>query len=153
MQKLEFDAQLKQHEGLNAACIEPPFDVEAAFGSKRVKVLAIFDGHPYRGSIVRMGGKFMLGVTQETRCAIGKGFGDVVHVVLEEDEAERTVEVPAELQSLLDADPVALANFGSMSYSARKDYASWVAMAVKQETRISRALKALGLISQGRRLK
>ena len=89
----------------------------------------------------------MLGVTQKTRCAIGKGFGDLVHVVLEKAATERTVEVPAELQSLLDANPAALASFGSMSYSARKDHAGWVAMAAKQETRSSKALKALCMIS------
>lgn len=153
MARIEFDASLKQHEGLNAAYIEPPFDVEGVFGAKRVKVLATFDGHQYRGSIVRMGGAFMLGVTQDMRHTLGKGFGDMVHVTLEKDDAERKAEVPSELASLLDANPAALANYSSMPYSAQKDFAIWVTGAVKQETRMSRAQKAYELISKNTRLK
>lgn len=153
MAGIEFDAPLKQHEGMNASYIEPPFDVEKAFGAKRVKVLATFDGHQYRGSIVRMGGSFMLGVTQEMRRTLGKGFGDMVHVTLEKDDAERKAETPPELSLLLDADPAALANYNAMPYSAQKDFAVWVASAVKQETRASRAQKAYELISKNDRLK
>lgn len=153
MVQIEFDAPLKQHEGMNASYIEPPFDVEETFGAKRVKVLATFDGLEYRGSIVRMGGIFMLGVTQEIRRAIGKGFGDTVHVTLMKDETERTVELPAELASLLDSSPAALANYRSMPYSAQKDFATWIAEGAKQETRTTRARKAYEQIQQNRRLK
>lgn len=100
MARIEFDAPLKQHEGLNASYIEPPFDVERAFGARRVKVHATFYGRQYRGSIIRMGGVFIPGVTQEIRREIGKNFGDAVHVTLEKDEAARAVELPAELHSL-----------------------------------------------------
>lgn len=153
MVKLEFDAPLKQHEGMNASYIEPPFDVEGTFGAKRVKVLATFDGHPYRGSIVRMGGFYMLGVTQQMRRDLGKGFGDMVHISIEKDDAERRAEVPSELASLLNNDPAAFANFSSMPYTAQKDFAVWVAGAVKQETKTSRAQKAYELISKSNRLK
>ncbi|TYP48134.1 DUF1905 domain-containing protein [Thermosediminibacter litoriperuensis] len=53
--KQRFQAEIKKHEGINGAYIETPFDVEAVFGAKRVKVKAYFDGKEYRGSIVRMG--------------------------------------------------------------------------------------------------
>ncbi len=151
--KLEFDAKLLRHEGLDAAYIEPPFDVEKEFGSKRVKVRAFFDGFEYRGSIVRMDGCFMLGVTKQVRSAIGKGFGDIVHVVVEKDELERVVDVPEELSNLLKANAEADKKFSGMSYSHRKDYSLWVAGGAKPETRQSRAGKAIGLIIQGKPLK
>lgn len=153
MDRIEFDAPLRQHQGMDASYIEPPFDVEDVFGAKRVKVLATFDGHAYRGSIVRMGGRFLLGVTQEVRRAIGKGFGDTVHVTLLKDTEERTVEVPKELAALLDADPVVLSNYRSLPYSAQKDFSTWVSGAVKQETRTSRAQRAFEMILKGMRLK
>jgi len=63
-----------------------PFDVERVFGKKRVPVRATIDGIPYRGSLVRMGGAcHVLGVLKEIRVSLGKGEGDVVEVVLEED--------------------------------------------------------------------
>jgi len=35
-------------------CIDVPFDVEKAFGSKRPKVKALINEFEYRGSLVRM---------------------------------------------------------------------------------------------------
>ena len=95
--KQEFKAVIQQHADMNAAYIEPPFDVEEVFGSKRVKVLATFDGLEYRGSLVRMGGCYMLGMTQEIRKKIGKDFGDTIDVTIEKDEEERNVDTPSDL--------------------------------------------------------
>ena len=39
------------------AFVEIPFDVEKAFGKKRVPVRATIDGEPYRGSLVARGKK------------------------------------------------------------------------------------------------
>ncbi len=50
-----FDAVIRKVPDLDGAYIEFPFDVRKEFGKGRVKVLAAFDGHPYRGSLVRMG--------------------------------------------------------------------------------------------------
>lgn len=47
--KQKFTAVIQKHEGINAGYVEMPFDVEAVFGSKRVKVIALFDGAQYRG--------------------------------------------------------------------------------------------------------
>ena len=60
-----------------------PFDVEAAFGKKRVKVIATIDGVLYRGSLMRMGGPcHILGVLKDIRRQIGKGLCDQVHVTV-----------------------------------------------------------------------
>jgi hypothetical protein len=42
--------------GGGGAFVSVPFDVEQAFGKKRVKVKATINGVPYRGSRMRMGG-------------------------------------------------------------------------------------------------
>ena len=50
----KFKAPLEEGLG-GGAFARVPFDVEKAFGKKRVAVTATIDGEPYRGSLVRMG--------------------------------------------------------------------------------------------------
>ena len=53
-EKQTFTATI-QDAGGGGAFVEVPFDVEAAFGSKRPKVKASIGGIPYRGILTRMG--------------------------------------------------------------------------------------------------
>ena len=53
-EKRAFRAVMKD-AGDGGAFVTVPFDVEATFGKKRVKVKATIEGEPYRGSLVRMG--------------------------------------------------------------------------------------------------
>jgi ribosomal protein S18 acetylase RimI-like enzyme len=151
--KQEFKAIIKQHEGLNAAFVEPPFDVQEVFGSKRVKVKATFDGVEYRGSVVNMGGCYMLGLTQEMRSKIGKGFGDEVLVTLEKDVEERTMEVPEDFAAAMNTNEIAVSNYKSLSYTAQKEYVTWITSAKREVTRAERIIKAVTLLSEGKRLK
>jgi len=53
----EFDALIRSNDKVNAGFIEFPYDVVKEFGGKgRVKVKALIDGCPYRGSLAKMGG-------------------------------------------------------------------------------------------------
>jgi hypothetical protein len=149
----EFKTIIKQHEGLNAAYIEPPFDVKEVFGSKRVKVKATFDGVEYRGSVVSMGGCYMLGLTQEIRNKLGKGFGDEVFVTLEKDVEERTIEVPEDFESAMNCDETAVSTFKSLSFTAQKEYVTWITSAKREVTRTERIIKAVALLSEGKRLR
>jgi len=82
----EFDAVLQKVPDLDGAYVEFPFDVRREFGKGRVKVQAAFDGHPYRGSLVRMGTEcHIIGVRKDIRAAIGKQPGDMVRVTIRED--------------------------------------------------------------------
>ena len=151
--KKEFKAVIKQHENLNASYIEPPFDVPEVFGAKRVKVKATFDGIEYRGSLVNMGGCYMLGITQEIRNKLGKGFGDEIWVTIEKDEEERTVEVPEDFAAAMNASETAVATFNALPFTARKEYVTWITSAKREATRTDRITKAVDLLSQGKRLK
>ncbi len=96
-QKYQFHAVIEAGDG-GGAFVIVPFDVEKTFGKKRVKINAIIDGEPYRGTLVRMGTPHhMLLVLKEIREKIGKTIGDEVTVELEEDLEERIVEVPADI--------------------------------------------------------
>ncbi len=66
-----------------------PWDIREEFGAGRVKVSATFDALPYDGSIVNMGVKdahgkpcYIIGVLKAIRKQLGKGDGDLVHVVI-----------------------------------------------------------------------
>ncbi|MDF2510709.1 MAG: hypothetical protein K0S04_575 [Herbinix sp.] len=151
--KQEFDAVIQKHGEINGAYIEPPFNVEEVFGAKRVKVRAVFDGIEYRGSLVNMGGCYMVGMTQELRKKIGKDFGDTVHVTLEKDEEERVVEIPEDFMEVMKESPEALANYEKLSFTAKKEYVTWITSAKKAETRQSRLAKALDQLKQGKKLR
>ncbi len=81
----EFDAVIQKVPDLDGAYVEIPFDVKATFGKGRVPVHATFDGHPYDGSLVRMGTPcHIIGIQKAIRKTIGKQPGDTVHVTLQE---------------------------------------------------------------------
>lgn len=151
--KQEFDAVIQQHEGINGAYIEPPFDVEEVFGAKRVKVIATFDGEEYHGSVVRMGGCYMIGITQEIRKRIGKEFGDTIHVTLMKDVAERTVELPPDFEEALNRNAEAKKTYEGLAFTGKKDYVAWMNGAKKEDTRQSRIEKAIELLTEGKKLK
>lgn len=141
--KQEFTAVIKQAGNINGAYVEPPFDVKEVFGSKRVKVIATFDGEVYRGSIVSMGGCYMLGMTQEIRKKIGKDFGDTVDVIVEKDEEERTIEPPDDLIEAFHQKPEAMTAYEKLSFTRKKEYVTWINDAKKVETRLSRIKKTI----------
>ncbi|GFP75554.1 YdeI/OmpD-associated family protein [Clostridium fungisolvens] len=151
--KQEFKAIIKQVENKDAGFVEPPFDVQEVFGSKRVKVKATFDGIEYRGSVVNMGGCYMLGLTKEIRNKIGKGFGDEIFVTIEKDEEERTVEVPEDFLTAMNGSETAVATFNSLSYTGKKEYVTWITSAKREETRLDRINKSVALLSEGKKLR
>ena len=85
----EFDAVIVKNPDMDAAYVEIPFDVRAAFGKGRVAVRATFDGEVYDGQLVRMGTPgHIIGVRRDIRAKIGKQPGDLVHVTIRERQKE-----------------------------------------------------------------
>src|SRR3990172_8468914 len=99
MEKQQTFTATIQNAGGGGAFVEVPFDVEAAFGSKRPKVRALIEGVPYRGILTRMGTEcHLLIVLKEIREKIGKTFGDEVRITVEPDTEPRVIEIPAEVK-------------------------------------------------------
>jgi hypothetical protein len=139
----EFIAMIEEAPRGGAFVAIPPQVVEELGGGGRIKVKATFDGIPYRGSIVRMGGRSIIGLLKEIRAGLGKGPGDEIAVTVESDLEERVVEVPPELEDLLDGSPEARKAFEALSYSHRREHATHVAEAKNPETRQRRAAKTI----------
>jgi hypothetical protein len=94
IQKYQFRAVI-DNAGGGGAYVNIPFDVEQAFGKKRVKVKATIDGEPYRSTFVRMGNRqHMLLMLKEIRENIGKSLG--------EDEAKREQTRQSRFQKTID---------------------------------------------------
>ena len=137
-----FTAVIQAADG-GGAYVDVPFDVEAAFGSKRPAVVATFDGEEYRGRLVRMGGPgHILLARKDVRAAIGKGAGDSVEVTVALDDRPRTVEVPADLGAAL-AEAGATEVFEAWSYTRRREAVQGVEFAKRTETRARRIAKAV----------
>lgn len=88
----EYDAVIEKSEvGKGGAYVPFPYDVRAEFGKGRIKVHVTFDGEPYDGSVVNMGGKnadgsvcYIIGILKDIRAKIGKQPGDTVQVTIRE---------------------------------------------------------------------
>ncbi len=130
-----------QNAGGGGAFVEVPFDVEAAFGSKRPKIKA-----------VRMGGpNHMLIILKGIREQIGKTFGDEIKISVEADVEERVVTLPAELKWVFKSDKVAQSAFEKLSYTHQKEYVKWIEDAKKDETRQSRIVKTIEMLKNGKK--
>ncbi len=149
--KQEFSAEIRP-SGSGGAYIEIPFDVEAAFGKKRVPVKATFDGVDYRGLVTRMGGPHhILIVVKEIRERTGKQAGDRIRVTLEEDTDPRVLDVPADFNAAVDGEARARTAFDALSYSHRREYVQWIDSAKREETRAQRIAKAVTMLIDGKK--
>jgi uncharacterized protein YdeI (YjbR/CyaY-like superfamily) len=75
--------------------------------------------------------------------------GDRVVVDLELDSEERTVEPPPELRAAFADEPELRAFFERLSYTHRKEYVRWIEEAKREETRRTRAAKAVAMLRDG----
>ena len=106
---IEFSAPIEEAMGGGAVVGIPEAVVEESGGGGRIPIRATFDGISYQGSIVSMGGRHVLGVLKAIRTELGKVPGEQILVAVERDDTERTVTIPAELESLLVENPSARA--------------------------------------------
>ena len=151
---ITFSAEVQQHQDINAAFVNFPFDTVALFGKKgQVKVKVLLDDKVvYRSSLANMGGGcHRLGLTQAIRKELGKTFGDIVEVKLWEDKEERIVIVPDDVQELLNQNKKAKEFYDKMSYTYKKEYIHWIDDAKKEEIRERRKVKMIEMLLTGKK--
>jgi Bacteriocin-protection, YdeI or OmpD-Associated/Domain of unknown function (DUF1905) len=108
----------------------------------RAEVKATFNGVPYRGSVVKYSGAYVLGVTKAIMTQAGLSTGDTVQVSIEPDTEKRTVTIPDDLADALKANPKLQSTWDALSYTRRKEKAQSLTEAKRPETR-SRRLDAI----------
>jgi uncharacterized protein YdeI (YjbR/CyaY-like superfamily) len=140
---MKFRTSLELH-GKTATGIEVPDDIVAALDAgKRPAVRVTVNGHTWRSTVAVMGGRNLVGVSAENRAAAGVSAGDVIDVELVLDTEKREVEVPADLEAALTANPDAAAAFAALSYSNKSRHVLSIEGAKTDETRARRIAKAV----------
>ncbi len=119
-------------------------------GAKRFPVQATINGYTWRGSVTRMRGEFLLGLSREVREGAGVQAGDTVEVEIALDSAPREVQVPPDLAIALEGDAAAAAAFDGLAYTHRKEFARWIEEAKREETRERRVAQTLEMLREGR---
>lgn len=150
----KFQVRLFGHPGTQIAALKPPFDVPKTFGRKgRVPVKGMINGFPYRSSLMNMGDGHFMVVNAEVRAGAKCKAGDTVKVVMELDEAERTVDVPAWLQKIIDSDPKSRQAWPRLSFTHRKEYVREITGAKREPTREKRLAEMMDNLRTGKRKK
>jgi hypothetical protein len=137
--------------GKTAAGIEVPTDFVARLGtSKRPAVRVTIGGYTYRSSIASMGGRFMLGVSNETRDRTGVAAGDEIEVDIELDTEPREVEMPDDFARALAADAEAKRTFEGLNYSNKRRLVGPINDAKTPQTRERRIATTVSRLRDGR---
>ncbi len=119
----KFKIKLLGQAGTEVAALKPPFDVVEVFQRKgRVPVKGTINGFPFRSSLMNMGNGHMMVVNAQLRAGAHCKDGDTVDVVMELDEDERTVEVPAYLKKIINGDAQAKEFWAKLSFTHQKEY-------------------------------
>ena len=77
--------------------------------------------------------------------------GDTVKVVMERDDAPRTVDPPALLKKELAKSKTAQANWEKQSFTFKKEMARSIVEAKQEETRARRLTKVMDVLKKGKR--
>jgi hypothetical protein len=147
---VEFRAELETSGGTTAGFEVPRQVVDELGGGGHPKVVVRLNGFEFRTSIARMGGRFMLGLSNERRAAAGVTPGQTLDMQVELDTAPREIEVPEDLAAALAADPGAKAFFDSLSYSKQQWHTLQVSGAKQPETRARRVAASVAMLHEGR---
>jgi hypothetical protein len=136
--------------GKTAAGIEVPPEVVSALGStKRPAVRVTINGYTYRSTVAVLGGRFMVGVSNDVRSNARVAAGDEVEVGMELDTAPREVTVPPGLDAELARDAAARSAFEALSYSRKRLLVDPITNAKTAETRDRNIAKAMSSLRQG----
>jgi hypothetical protein len=145
MPELRFESRLESDK--EAHFIRVPAAVVTALGQrKRVPVKVTINGYTYRTTIAVYGGQHYLGVRREIREAAGVAAGDRLTVGLEYDAELRTVDLPDDLRSAIEANAAAAAAFETLSYTRKKELVQWVTGAKRPETQRRRMAQAMEML-------
>jgi Domain of unknown function (DUF1905)/Bacteriocin-protection, YdeI or OmpD-Associated len=132
--------------------ITPRFDVVEVFGTHaRAPVRGTINGFPFRSSLMPMGDCHMMPVCKSLRDGAGVAPGDMVSVVMERDEAERTVAAPAILKKATREKQDRPSQLGKRAFTAKKEIALSITAAKQEETRARRLAKAVHILKTGKK--
>jgi hypothetical protein len=128
--------------------VEVPFDVEQAFGRKRMPIVVTVNGVKYRTTVSVYGGRYFFPMRREIREQAGVEANGRVRLTVEPDVSPRVIEAPSDLQKALRSEPRAHTRWKAWSYTHRKEVVDWVTSAKRPETRERRVAKAIAMLTR-----
>jgi hypothetical protein len=147
---LKLTAPLEPHGPAGAFLLTDDQVAAIGEGKKAFPVRVAVNGHTLRLRLSRMKGLNLIGLAKAVRERAALELGASYEVEISADDAERTVEVPAELAAALAADPAAEQAFTALAHSHRKEFARWVGEAKREATRADRVAKTVEMVRAGR---
>lgn len=147
---MRITAELQSTGGNTAGFEIPDAVVTELGGGGRPKVVVRVNDFEFRSSIARMGGRYLLGMSQDRRQAAGITPGQVLDLEISLDTQERTIDVPADLAAALAAEPAARATFDGLSFSNQRYHVDQINAAKASATRERRIAKAIETLAAGR---
>ena len=148
--KLRFQAKIQGREAGVVAATAPPVDVIEYFGTRaRVPIRGTINGFPFRSSLMPCGNARMMPVNKTLCQGAGVQPGDLVDVVMEKDEAERTVKAPPELERELAKSKKARERWDGLAFTHKKEMANSISGAKQEETRTRRLAKVVAVLKTG----
>jgi hypothetical protein len=131
-----------------------PFSVEKEWGTKaRIAVRGTINGFAFRSSVFPDGkGGHTMMVNKQMQAGGKVPPGKSATFMLAPDTAPRVVKTPPALKQALAANQKAKAQFEDLAYSHRKAYVDWIESAKREETRVERIRKAVGMIAAGKKI-
>jgi hypothetical protein len=126
-----------------------PFSVEGKYGTRgRLPVQACIDGHPLASTLLpSKQGHYMI-YNKRIQEVCQKGLGDSVHVVIQPDSQERTVEVPGYLLRVLENRPDLAESFESQPDYLKREQLQYIETAKREETRERRIAKLIEVLER-----
>jgi antitoxin component of MazEF toxin-antitoxin module len=136
MSRIELTTELVKER--NTVRLRINADLSAALGTARLlPAMVTIDGCPIPTTLHRMGGGYMMVLNKEVQQQIGATAGDTVHVTVELDGTERTVDLPDDLAAAIAAAGVR-AGFDRLTPFRQAELVKSVTSAKKPETRARR---------------
>jgi len=136
--------------GSNTGIVVPTAAIEQLGAGKRPPVLVAVNGYEYRSTVGVMKGQHMVSVSAAVRQATGLRAGDAIEVELTLADKPRDVDVPADLQNALQANPTARGFFEKLSNSLQRYHVDNINAAKTDDTRKRRIDKTIALFLEGR---
>lgn len=139
---MKFKFQAKVIPSGNATAVEVPQDGIESFGAgARPPVAITINGHSWRSRIAVMHGKSLVGISAANRRESGIAEGDLVGVLIELDDAPRTVPEPADLSDALKKNKAARAAFDGLPFGLKRKHVAAIEAAKSPDTRQRRIAK------------
>jgi len=154
MPQHKFKVKLIGEPGKSTAALKPPFDVVEVFHTKaRVPVKGTINGFPFRSSLMNMGTGHMMAVNAQLRAGGNCKGGDTVDVVMELDEEERKVVLPASLKKIIASDPRTKESWAKLSFTHQKEWMRAIDDAKRPETKEKRITAMMDALRKNQRKK